>query len=74
MAIGYGLCVHIVYGHHVISCMGTWHQAKQSHTEVVCRSYGIVQLPCRLYRFYRKLYGACVGSAQRPSRDGVVTV
>ena len=27
VATRYGVCIHIVFEHHVISCMGSWQQA-----------------------------------------------
>ena len=64
MAKGYGICVHIMYGHHVISCMATYLQAGQICFEAVRRSYGNLAMPVQslqsLHGLMRAPYRGCM--------------
>ena len=77
MATGYGICVHIVYGHRAISSTGPQGQPGvdpyRDCAEIVRKSCDIVQLSSSLRSSARKSYGARAGI--RPShgvRAGIV--
>ena len=78
MATGYGICVHIVYGHRAISSTGPRGQpGVNPYTETVRRLYGnramSVQLPCSLRSLRTEIVRSPCGD--RPShgaRAGIV--
>ena len=77
---GYGLqhmCSHWVK-HRAISCMGTWWQARQSRQRLYWDLTKIVWCRCSCHAVSTdsawKSYNVCVGSVQRPSGVGAVSV
>ena len=68
--MGYGICVHIVYGHRAISSTGPRGQPGVNPSETVGRLYGnramSVQLPCSLRSFRMEIVRSPCGDCAMP--------